>query len=78
VAREVIKRCDVCGKPTERIVAKIQFIPMIPGVSRSVHSNYTHHADVGVCCEAKLLRGFKWRKRLTAAEYHDSRKAGTG
>lgn len=66
--------CDICKKPTERIVGKIQFIPSIPGVSKAVHSNYTHHADVGACCQNRLLKGFNFRKRETAEQYRARRK----
>jgi hypothetical protein len=41
-----------------------------------MHSDYTHHCDVGVCCEARLLAGFNFRKRLTADEYQKQRKNG--
>lgn len=78
MAREVTLRCDICNKPTARIVGKLFFGPMIPGAARAYHSNYTHHADVGICCEKRLLKGFNFKKRLTAAEYHESRKAGAG
>lgn len=73
MAREVKLRCDICRKETERIVGKLHFTPMIPSVSNSVHSNYTHHCDVGVCCQNRLLKLFNFRKRLTFAEYQESR-----
>lgn len=76
VARTTNLVCDVCGKATERIVAKLLYVPMIPGVNRSAHSNYTHHCDVGVCCQQRLVRGFRFRKRQTAGEYHASRRNG--
>lgn len=72
MAREF--KCDICRKPTDKIVAKLFFGPIITGVNRAVHSNYTHHADVGTCCEKKLIRVFNFRPRITAAEYHESRK----
>lgn len=74
MAREL--RCDICKRPTQRVVAKLYFTPTIPGVQNGVHSNYSHHADVGICCKDKLLRGFNFRKRTTAAEYHERRKTG--
>lgn len=74
MARETTLKCDVCGKPTERIVGKILFSPSIPGVAKAVHSNYTHHADVGACCQSRLLKGFNFRKRETAAEYQARRR----
>jgi hypothetical protein len=77
VARETVIRCDICKKPTTKIVGKLHFIPAIPGLSRTVHSNYSHHADVGACCKDRLLKGFKFRPRISAKEYHESRKNGT-
>jgi hypothetical protein len=74
VARVETKYCDVCGKPTKQIVGKLTFIPMIPGVSRSAHSNYSHHADVGSCCREKVLDGIRFRKRTTAEEYQAMRR----
>src|SRR5216684_992338 len=74
MARQVTITCDICKKPCKKIVAKLNFIPMISGVNRAVHSNYTHHCDVGECCQTRLLKSFNFRKRLTAAEYHESRK----
>ena len=78
MARAVAVTCDICGKPTEKVVAKLFFTPMIAGVNRAVHSNYSHHADVGVCCQPRLLRSFKFQKRLTATEYHERRRALSG
>jgi hypothetical protein len=74
MAREL--RCDVCKKPTNRIVGKLFFTPIVSGVAAGgVHSNYTHHLDVGECCQARLLRGFNFRERMTSEEYHESRRA---
>lgn len=75
MAREIVKTCDICRKPTKKIAAKLNLIPMIPGVSRGVHSNYTHHADVGECCFNKLMKGFNFRPRMTREEYMESRRA---
>jgi len=66
--------CDCCGKPTTEIVGKLNFIPVIPGVSRRAHSNYSHSADVGACCKDTVLQGINFRKRRTAEEYQRSRK----
>lgn len=74
MARNTTLVCDVCGKPTDQIVGKLTFVPMIPGVSRSAHSNYSHSADVGSCCREKLLRGIKFRPRMTADEYQRQRR----
>jgi hypothetical protein len=76
MGRKIELRCDVCRRPTKRIVGKLHFIPMIPGVSRGVHSNYTHHLDVGVCCKDKLFKLLDFRERQTKAEYAAARKNG--
>ena len=65
--------CDVCRRPTERIVAKVHYIPM-DRKERTTHSDYSHHADIGVCCADKLLRLFNWQTRQTREEYNASRK----
>lgn len=74
MARTTTLICDCCGNPTEQIVGKLIFVPMIPGVSRSAHSNYSHHADIGVCCKNQVLQGIRFRKRTTAEEYQASRR----
>jgi len=76
MAKEVTLRCDICKKPTRRIVAKLHYIPM-NGLSRSAHSNYTHRADVGECCKERLLTGFNFRMRMTRSEYEQARRDGT-
>jgi hypothetical protein len=76
MAREVNLFCDVCGKPTTQIVGKLTFIPMIPGISRSAHSNYSDHADVGICCREKVFKAIRFRKRVSAAEYQLRRRKG--
>jgi hypothetical protein len=76
MARTTELRCDICRKPTRKIVGKLHFIPMIAGVSRGVHSNYTHHADVGECCKDRLFKGFNFNKRMTKDEYNEKRRNG--
>lgn len=76
MGRTVTKTCDVCRKPTARIVGKLRFSPMIPGISRGDHTDYTHHLDVGVCCKDKIFRGLRFRKRQTIKEYAETRKNG--
>jgi len=76
MAREVKFTCDICGKQTEKIVGKLNFIPAITGVSRITHSNYSDHADVGVCCKERLFRSINFRKRLPWEEYQRRRKLG--
>jgi len=75
MAKLVTLKCDICRKPTDHIVGKLHFIP-VNGLSRSAHSNYTHHADVGECCKERLLSGFQFRKRMTKAQYLEARKNG--
>lgn len=77
MARDIT--CDVCGKPANKIVAKLYYSPLSKG-SGFHHSKYTHHLDVGACCgdkresaPPKILVLFRWRKRQTAKEYHESR-----
>ena len=76
MARNIELVCDVCHKQTKQIVGKLHFIPMIPGVNRSAHSNYTHHLDVGECCKAKLFKAFSFRQRLSSAQLQEKRKNG--
>jgi hypothetical protein len=69
--------CDVCKKPTAEIVAKLTYIPRTPnGGRQTTFSNYTHHADVGACCGAKLLRLFNFQERTSFEEYQQRRRAG--
>jgi hypothetical protein len=68
--------CDVCRKPTERIVGKLHYIPL-DKKDRTTHSDYTHHADVGTCCAGRALELLNFRPRQTRAEYMASRKGQT-
>jgi hypothetical protein len=77
MARNVELRCDICKQTTNQIVGKLHFTPMVPGVSRGIHSNYTHTADVGACCKDRLFKSFDFRKRMSAKEYAQKRKVGT-
>lgn len=74
MARHSVVICDLCGKPTEKIVGKISFCPTIRGVVRLNWNNYTHTADVGVCCKDKLFQDVKFRKRMTKQQYAEHRK----
>lgn len=70
--------CDVCRKKTNEIVAKLFFTPLTPGRSANgASNNYTHHLDVGACCNSRLLELFPWTERQTAAEYAKSRRKTT-
>lgn len=77
MARTTTLKCDVCRKPTKFIVGKLMYVEVIPGVNKGIHSNYTHHLDVGECCKDKLFTAFAFRKRMTASEYQKSRRNGT-
>lgn len=74
MGRATTLTCDVCKRPTENIVGKLMFVPLIPGVSRAAHSNYSHSADVGECCKSKVLNGIGFRKRRTFEEYQAERR----
>lgn len=70
MARDETLICDICRKPTAMIVLKL-FLSPAGRVHRdkAPHSNYTHHLDVGECCENRLMSGFNWHPRLSAKEY---------
>lgn len=59
------KTCDHCGQETDRIVAKVLMIPVTNGGGKWKTGSYTGHADIGVCCEEKLVKGeiVKWTAR---------------
>ena len=61
-----VKHCDICRKPTPEIVGKLFYASFHAngGRRQSIHSNYTHHADVGVCCASKILGAFNFQKRV--------------
>lgn len=75
MARKAVLKCDICNRETNLIVGKLTYIEIIPGVSRGTHSNYSHHLDVGTCCKEKLFKAWNFRKRMTADQYRESRKA---
>lgn len=72
MARNTHLICDVCRKETGKIVAKIHYIPSVDAPAK--HSNYTHHCDVGECCGVKVLKLLNFRPRVTADQYHESRR----
>ena len=72
MAREI--KCDICKKVTEEIVGKLFYTPLTNGKRSQFANDYTHHADVGVCCAERLLSGFNFSKRVTAKEYHEGRR----
>jgi hypothetical protein len=69
--------CDLCRKPTDAIVGKMFYAPTTNGNggAKSFHNKYQLHLDVGVCCEDKMKRNFKWRQRVSAAVYRRRGKA---
>lgn len=75
MARHSVIVCDVCGRPTEQIAGKLCYVPSIPGVVRLQSNNYSHAADVGVCCKDKIFGQVKFTKRLSAAEHQKARRA---
>jgi len=68
--------CDICKKTCDRIVGKIFYTPLGKGSSKEGH--YSHHADVGDCCELKLKEQINFRRRMTAKEYQDNRRRRAG
>jgi hypothetical protein len=74
MTRQIQRTCDICKRPTAKIVGKFTYVPIIR--QSFSHANYTHHADVGVCCKDKLMTLFNWQPRLTATEYQERRRAG--
>lgn len=60
MARQLI--CDICKKPTSRLVAKLF---LSPRNGRSSWNNYVAHADVGECCGSKIPEIARWQKRAT-------------
>jgi hypothetical protein len=50
--------CDVCRKPTDKIVMKLFRSP------DHRHENYDGHADVGACCAPSINRTVKFRDRV--------------
>lgn len=74
MARNTSLECDICRRPTKHIIGKLMYVDLIEGVNNSVHSNYTHHLDVGECCKSKIFNAFNFRKRMSAREYQKSRR----
>lgn len=52
--------CDCCGKPTDQIIIKMF---KAPKHSKTDHSHYTHHADVGICC-INTMNKINWQPRI--------------
>lgn len=68
MARELM--CDICKKPTQRIVTKLLLLSIKDG-EKWRRNDYVAHADVGDCCAQKILKEefVKWapRKKRTKA-----------
>jgi hypothetical protein len=77
MSRNTTLKCDICRKETEHIAAKLFYTPVINGLSKAVHSNYSHHCDVGICCKDKVLSLFNFSRRQTAEQYQAARKKQT-
>lgn len=75
MSRHNVIVCDVCGRPTDRIVGALYWVPSIPGTVRLTATNYTHKADVGECCKDRLFTGTKFSKRQNKEEHQKSRRA---
>lgn len=67
-----VQMCDVCGKPTERVVVKLYKAPKEN--SRSDHSRYKAHADVGACCVTKINE-IQWQERQTKKKKESAKRA---
>lgn len=59
-----VKVCDGCNKPIDKVVAKLFYseIKEANG-TRSHHSKYTMHADLGECCAPRFRAAIRWQKR---------------
>jgi hypothetical protein len=66
--------CDICNRPTTKIVQKMYITPIGNG-QRATHSDYTHHADVGICCADRLPTLFKFQERRSRKKSEDKSKA---
>lgn len=75
MARALI--CDVCKNPTDEIVEKLLITPT-PRHGMSMHSNYTHHADVGKCCTGRIKNIINFKPRKTRKEYNAERRKRAG
>jgi hypothetical protein len=57
--------CDVCRKPTNRIVYKLLMTSYETG--SWAHSNYIAHADVGECCASTMGQKIRFHRRKKRA-----------
>jgi len=72
-----VRTCDHCSKRITKenpVIAKLFSAPVITGKTRSTHSNYTAHMDIGQCCAEWLVKLGMWQKRQTNKEQHNGRR----
>ena len=69
--------CDVCKRPTTEIAHKILLAPP-PRKGKAMQSEYTHHGDVGICCQGRIKQIVDFRERRTRAEYNEARRKQAG
>lgn len=68
MGREVIFKCDWCGKPIEKAAAKLYLAPILPGKSiQSYQSQYTHSADLCGSCASGVEPKMTRRKRRSSS-----------
>ena len=73
--------CDICKRTTTGIAGKLFYLPTENGKRRLTHSEYTHHADIGVCCVSRVLELFNFQprmKRSSRREEPDGARASVG
>ena len=72
-----IKKCDKCGMDitdANPIVSKLFIAPVLPGKTRSTHSHYTGHMDIGKCCFSAVAKVGRWQQRKTRTVYNNDRR----
>lgn len=77
MSKTVTYKCDGCGKSITAenpIIAKLYFSPVLKTRARTDHGSYSRHADIGLCCSAKIVKGIDWRMRQTREDYHNGRR----
>jgi len=67
--------CDVCGKPTDRIVAKLFKMTGADNTANKwQRSNYSAMADVGTCCAVRINQ-INWQPRKRRVKKKDEEVA---
>jgi hypothetical protein len=72
-----IRVCDLCKKPTNEIAHKVLLTP-VPRHGKSMQSEYTHHADIGICCQGRIKNIINFKARRTREQYNADRKKRSG